>query len=206
LFQTERFSFIRGLHASDVLTFANGLGGVGALLAVLAYMADPRPVYLQVALSMFPFCLAMDFLDGRLARARGQASALGAQLDSLSDAVAFGVVPAMIGFAAGLRGAGDAVALLFFVGCALGRLARYNATAHLLADQTGKVKYFEGLPVTGSGLVAAVLAVCVLTGRLGADLPLGSWSLGPVILHPLSLAYVAVGCAMISKRLRVRKP
>ena len=93
------------------------------------------------------------------------------------------------------------------MGCALGRLARYNATAHALADETGKVKYFEGVPVTGSGVIAATLAACALTGHLGAHLPLGAWTLGrPVVLHPLALAYVAVGCAMISKRLRVPKP
>jgi len=204
--ETPRMSFVRGLHLSDVLTFANGLGGVGALLSVLAYMADPQPSRLLFALALFPFCLVMDFLDGRVARARGKSSALGAQLDSLSDAVAFGVAPAAIGFAAGLRGGADALALLFFVGCALGRLARYNATAHLLSDDTGKVRYFEGVPVTGSGVLAATLALCVLTGHLGANLPLGAWTLGPVVLHPLALAYVAVGSAMISKRLRVPKP
>src|SRR5882672_2288481 len=102
--RTETFSFVRGLHLSDVLTFANGLGGVGALLAVLGYMADPRPSRLLFALALFPFCLAMDFFYGRVARARGKASALGAQLDSLSDAVAFGIAPALIGYAAGLRG------------------------------------------------------------------------------------------------------
>jgi CDP-diacylglycerol--serine O-phosphatidyltransferase len=45
-----------------------------------------------------------------------------------------------------------------------------------------------------------------LTGHLGAHLPLGAWALGPVVLHPLSLIYFAVGSAMISKRLRVPKP
>jgi CDP-diacylglycerol--serine O-phosphatidyltransferase len=203
---TQRFSFVRGLRVADALTFANGLGGAGALLAVMGYMADPRPARLLVALAFFPVCLAADFLDGRVARLRGGGSAIGAQLDSLSDAVAFGVAPAAIGYAAGLRGAGDVVALLFLVGCALGRLARYNATAHALADECGKVKYFEGVPVTGSGVIAATLALCTLTGHLGAHLPLGACSVGPVVLHPLALAYVATGCAMISKRLRIPKP
>jgi CDP-diacylglycerol---serine O-phosphatidyltransferase len=204
----ETFSFVRGLHLSDALTFANGVGGVGALLAVLSYMADPRPGRLLLALAFFPFCLVMDFFDGRVARARGKASALGAQLDSLSDAVAFGVAPALVGYAAGLRGPGDVLALLFFVACAIGRLARYNVTAPALADETGKVRYYEGLPVTGSGLIAAVLAACVATGHVGASLPLGAWATpaGTLVLHPLALAYVAVGCAMISKRLRVPKP
>ena len=62
------------------------------------------------------------------------------------------------------------------------------------------------LPVTGSGLIAAALALAALTGHLGARLPLGAWSLGPVVLHPFALAYLATGAAMISKRLRIRKP
>ena len=202
----QRFSFVRGLRVADALTIANGLGGAGALFAVMGYMADPRPSRLLAALAFFPFCLAMDFLDGRVARLRGGGSAIGAQLDSLSDAVAFGVVPAAIGYAAGLRGAGDVAALLFLVACALGRLARYNSTAHTLADASGKVSHFEGVPVTGSGVIAATLALCTLTGHLGARLPLGAWSFGPVVLHPLALAYVATGCAMISKRLRIPKP
>lgn len=202
----SRFSFVRGLRAADVLTIANGLGGAGALFAVMGYMADPRPARLLGALSFFPFCLAMDFLDGRVARARGEASALGGELDSLSDAVAFGVAPAAIGYAAGLRGAADVAALLFLVACALGRLARYNSTAHALADASGKVRYFEGVPVTGSGVIAATLGLCTLTGHLGERLPLGAWSLGPMVLHPLALAYMATGCAMISKRLRIPKP
>jgi CDP-diacylglycerol--serine O-phosphatidyltransferase len=204
--QTTRFSFVRGLRAADYLTLANGLGGTAALLAVLGYVADPRPVRLLAAIALFPFCLAMDFLDGRLARARGEQSPLGGELDSLADAVAFGVAPAAIGWAAGLRGAGDLLALLFFVGCAIGRLARYNATAHALSNARGKVTHFEGLPVTGSGLVMALLAACAAAGRLGAHLPGGVWGAGRLSLHPLGLAYVALGCAMISKRLRIKKP
>jgi len=200
-----RFSFVRGLRPADVLTLANGVGGVAALLGALSYVADPRPARLLLALAFFPFCLAMDFLDGRVARARGESSKLGGELDSLADAVAFGVAPAVIGWAAGLRGAADVIALLFFAACAIGRLARYNATAHALADATGKVRYFEGLPVTGSGLLAALLAACAATGHLGARLPLGTWTLGVVTLHPIALGYLALGCAMISKRLRIKK-
>lgn len=203
---TPRFSFIRNLRLADGLTFANGLGGAASILATLSYVAEPRPARLLIALSFFPFCLAMDFFDGRLARARAEHSAFGGELDSLADAVAFGVAPAAIGWAAGLRGAGDVAALLFFVGCAIGRLARYGATAHDLADANGKVKYFEGVPVTGSGFLSGALAVCALTAHVGDRLPFGAALLGPISLHPFALAYVAVGMAMISKRLRVRKP
>jgi CDP-diacylglycerol---serine O-phosphatidyltransferase len=148
----------------------------------------------------------VDFLDGRVARARGKSSALGADLDSLADVVSFGVAPAAIGFAAGLRGGWDVLPLLFLVACAIGRLARYNVTSSALADESGKVRYFEGVPVTGSLIVVAVLAASALTGHLGAQLPLGALRLGPLVLHPFSLAYLAVGCGMVSKRLHIPKP
>jgi CDP-diacylglycerol--serine O-phosphatidyltransferase len=199
------FSFVRGLALPDYMTLANGVGGAGAVLAVLAYLADPRPARLAVALGLYPLCLAMDFFDGRVARAQGRASLLGKELDSLSDAVSFAIAPAAIGFAAGLRGGWDAVALLFFVACGLGRLARYNATAGALADAAGKVRYFEGVPVTASFLVVAALAASAATNHLGARLPLGVERLGPFTLHPLALAYVAIGCAMVSKRLHIPK-
>jgi CDP-diacylglycerol--serine O-phosphatidyltransferase len=204
---TRRFSFVRGLGLPDYMTLANGLAGAGAILAVLGYMADPRPARLLAAIALYPLSLAMDFFDGRVARAAGRGgSAFGQELDSLADAVSFGVAPAAIGYAAGLRGGWDVLALLFFVGCAIGRLARYNATAHALADAAGKVRYFEGVPVTGGFLVVAALAAAAVTGHLGAALPLGARALGPLVLHPMALGYVAVGCAMVSKRLHIPKP
>ena len=49
-------------------------------------------------------------------------------------------------------------------------------------------------------------AASALTGHLGARLPLGAHRLGPLVLHPFSLAYLAVGCGMVSKRLHIPKP
>ena len=46
-------------------------------------------------------------------------------LDSLADIVSFGVAPAALGFALGLRGVRDTV-ILYFVACGIGRLARYK--------------------------------------------------------------------------------
>ena len=106
----------------------------------------------------------------------------------------------------GLRGGWDVFALLFLVACAIGRLARYNVTSAALSDDSGKVRYFEGIPVTGSLLVVAVLAASALTGHLGASLPLGAHQLGPFVFHPLALAYLAVGCGMVSKKLHIPKP
>jgi CDP-diacylglycerol--serine O-phosphatidyltransferase len=56
--------------------------------------------------------LIFDFADGRVARWRRRASLLGADLDSLADVISFGMAPAAIGFAAGMRGELDVVVLL----------------------------------------------------------------------------------------------
>jgi CDP-diacylglycerol--serine O-phosphatidyltransferase len=184
---------------------ANGLGGAGAVLAALGYLADGRFAWLALALALYPLCLLMDFFDGRIARATGKASALGGDLDSLADVVSFGVAPAALGFAVGLRGGWDVLAMLFLVACAIGRLARYNVTSASLSDESGKVRYFEGIPVSGSLLAVGAVAAAALTGHTGAHLPLGAHHLGPFVLHPLALVYVAVGCGMVSKRLHVPK-
>ena len=89
----------------------------------------------------------LDFADGRVARWRHKSSPLGADLDSLADVISFGMAPAALGFAVGLRGALDVAVLLYFVACGISRLARFNVTADALADESGKVKYFEGTPI-----------------------------------------------------------
>ncbi len=52
---------------------------------------------------MAPLALIFDVLDGRIARARQQNSALGRELDSLADVISFGIAPAALAFAARVR-------------------------------------------------------------------------------------------------------
>jgi CDP-diacylglycerol--serine O-phosphatidyltransferase len=98
------------------------------------------------------------------------------------------------------------VALVYFVGCGISRLARYNATAASLADTTGKVTYFEGTPIPTSLALVLFFAVLSMMGRIGAALPGGEVLVGPFVLHPLVLVYVISGSAMISKTLHIPKP
>src|SRR5690606_3842122 len=125
-------------------------------------------------------------------------SALGADLDSLADVLSFGLAPAALGFAVGLRGALDVVILLYFVGCGISRLARFNATADALADASGKVKYFEGTPIPTSVLLVVVIGVLHFQGLLGSAMWLGQWQVGGLVLHPVTLMYALSGSAMIS--------
>ena len=73
-------------------------------------------------MTLLPLALILDFADGRVARWRRRSSTLGADLDSLADIVSFGLAPAALGFAVGLRGALDVALLLYFVACGISRL------------------------------------------------------------------------------------
>jgi CDP-diacylglycerol--serine O-phosphatidyltransferase len=157
------------------------------------------------AAAMAPLAAALDVADGRVARARQQHSALGRELDSLADIISFGVGPATLGFAAGLRGGWDAVLMVYFVCCGVSRLARYNVTAETLSAGADKVAYFEGTPIPTSVLITAALAALAWNGSLGAALPGGAWLVGPWTLHPLALLYALSGTLMISKTLRIPK-
>src|SRR5216117_3161408 len=112
----------------------------------MVFVANGSIAYFYAAAALAPAAFVLDVLDGRIARARHQHSALGRELDSLSDVISFGVAPAALGFAAGLQGGWDAAALIYFVCCGVSRLARYNVTAEELAGASGKVAYFEGTP------------------------------------------------------------
>jgi CDP-diacylglycerol--serine O-phosphatidyltransferase len=204
--QPKHFSMIRGFHLADVFTLGNAACGVGGVLLAIQYVATQSIAWFYAAAAMAPLAFIFDVLDGRIARRRNTHSALGRELDSLADVISFGVTPAALAFAAGLRGGWDAVALIYFVGCGVSRLARYNVTAESLSAGAAKVPYFEGTPIPTSVVLTAVLAVAAWQGRLGEQLYWGSWTLGPWELHPLALLFVLSGTLMISKTLRVPKP
>lgn len=194
----RRFSLIRSFVLADFLTLGNGFCGAGSVLAAMQYLVSDDDRCLVLAMALLPIALAFDYADGRVARWRRKSSFLGADLDSLADVISFGMAPAAVGFAVGLRGGIDVAILLFFVACGISRLARFNATAAALADETGKVKYFEGTPIPTSVFIVLLLAALHFTGRLRPEIWLGSWTIGGAVLHPLTIIYALSGSAMIS--------
>jgi CDP-diacylglycerol---serine O-phosphatidyltransferase len=81
----------------------------------------------EKAAQLLVIAVIFDMLDGRIARLTGTASEFGAQLDSLSDIVSFGVAPAVIAYQWGLATVHRSfLAAFFFVMCAAIRLARFN--------------------------------------------------------------------------------
>jgi CDP-diacylglycerol---serine O-phosphatidyltransferase len=204
--QRRHFSMLRDFRIADLFTLLNGFAGTGAILCFMRFCIDGRIGFFWAGAGLLPFALLMDVLDGRVARARGESSLLGQELDSLADVVSFGVAPATMAFSAGLRGEWDCVCLMFFVACGISRLARYNVTAPAMSAKTGKVPYYEGLPIPTSLLLVTLIAVLAALGHWQDELPLGVWTGALGSFHPLSLLYVAHGCAMISKTLHLPKP
>ncbi len=99
----------------------------------------------------------LDGLDGRIARALGATSRFGAELDSLSDFVCFGVAPAVVVYMWSLQefgGLGWAISLLFAVCCGL-RLARFNValdSKEIMPPWTRD--FFVGVPAPAGGGLA----------------------------------------------------
>ena len=100
--------------------------------------------------------IVLDMLDGRIARLTGTTSEFGAELDSLADAISFGVAPAVLAY----RWALDEIPRLgwlaaFLVAmCGVLRLARFNVQKH-----STDMRYFVGLPIpAAAGQLAAVIA------------------------------------------------
>lgn len=203
---SERFSMIRSFHVADLLTLANAASGTGAIFLSMAYIAAAAPSKIYAAGIMLLLAVVFDLLDGRVARWRHSASPMGRELDSLADAVSFGVAPACLARAVGLNGAWDTVALVFFVACGISRLARYNITSEELSDESGKVAYYEGAPITTSLGLVLLLVVLVALGRVGDNLAGGVVTVLGGELHPLVLLYVLSGSLMISKTVRIPKP
>ena len=202
--QPRHFSMIRGFHLADLFTLANAACGMASVFASMTYLVSPSIGLFTLAAALIPLALVFDSLDGRVARWRHAHSMLGRELDSLADVIAFGVAPAALAFAAGMRGGWDWAVLIYFVGCGVSRLARFNVTAEALSAGGDKVKYFEGTPIPSSVVLVIVLAVAAWEGRLGAALYFGSVELG-LVLHPLVLMFALSGSLMISKTLRIPK-
>ena len=171
---------------------------MAAIFLCLSHVTQSRIPSLWAVFILLPLALVCDVLDGFVARRLKRHSLLGADLDSLADIVAFGVAPAVLGFALGLRGIWDVLILIYFVNCGISRLARFNVTAEALSGGTGKVQYYEGTPIPSSILIVFILGIAFWQGRIDHLLPFGSYRIGPWILHPITLLYAASGSAMIS--------
>ena len=127
----------------------------------------------EAAVTMIMIAGVLDGLDGRIARMLHGESRFGAELDSLSDAISFGVSPALILYLWSLRELpriGWLCALIFAVFCAL-RLARFNAQIDLAEQPHKSAGFLTGAPAP-AGAVLAMLPLYLWFWSGEADLPL----------------------------------
>ena len=155
----------RGIYLlPNLVTTAALFSGFYAIVAGMNGRFETAAIAIFVA-------MIFDGLDGRIARFTNTQSKFGAEYDSLSDMVSFGVAPGLVMFSWALSGLGKfgwAVAFIY-VACAALRLARFNTQI-----DTADKNYFSGL---ASPAAAAVMAgtvwVCQEQGWIGADVPVG---------------------------------
>lgn len=148
-----------------------------------AIIAGMNGDYEQGAIAIF-VAMIFDALDGRVARLANATSAFGAEYDSLSDMVSFGMAPAILVYSWGLNEFGKIgwVAAFIYVAAAALRLARFN-TQVAVADK----RYFQGLP---SPAAAGVLASFIWI--------LGDSSFSQLTVVFVALLTVAMGLFMVS--------
>ena len=154
-------------NAITALALCSGLTGVR--FAISAANGGPDSAnHWQLALACIIGAGVLDGLDGQLARLLRANSRFGAELDSLSDNIAFGTAPALILFLWSLQSAprfGWIAALALAVCCAL-RLARFNARIDA-DDQPHKSAGFNtGVPApAGAGLAFIPIYLWLITGN-----------------------------------------
>ena len=150
----------RAMIPNAVTALALCFGLTGVSLAINSHW--------EQALGSIVLAGVLDGLDGRIARLLRAQSRFGAELDSLSDNVAFGTAPALILFMWSLRDLprfGWLAALSLAVCCAL-RLARFNARLDV-AEQPHKTAGFNtGVPApAGAGLAFVPIYLWLITGN-----------------------------------------
>lgn len=159
----------------SLFTTANMALGYYAILEVMHASAIDY-WHLDNAAIAIGFAVLFDGLDGRIARMTGTSSDFGRELDSLADAITFGVAPAMLAWTWGFRLMPEvllkegnwtlkltqlgAIASFLFLIAGASRLARFNITSNPQPSNPGRPgkKYFVGMPIpAGAGVIAAVV-------------------------------------------------
>jgi len=146
-----------------MLTSANLLCGYYAVVASLMGTSDD----FNHAAKAIGIAIIFDSLDGRIARLTGTNTQFGVQFDSLADVVSFGIAPAVLAFAWGVRSVTNLapetlhqlsrfgwLCCLAFLICCAWRLARFNVQGMA----PGGSKFFVGMPTpAAAGVIASIV-------------------------------------------------
>jgi CDP-diacylglycerol--serine O-phosphatidyltransferase len=182
----------RGLRGFSINRLIPNVLTLAALCSGLTAIRFALQDHFQLAVIAIIVAAIFDALDGRVARRLGVASQFGAELDSLSDFLCFGVAPALVLYLASLKDGGALgwVVTLMFPICSALRLARFNTG--LLSDTpppawTGS--YFTGVPAPAG----ALLALIPLVLSFEAD---ATWPRHPLVV---GIVLLCVGGLMVSR-------
>ena len=183
----------RGMFILPSLFTAGGIGaGYFAITQTLDSLSavgnDGGASHLDWAAKAICFAIPFDALDGRIARMTNTTSDFGKELDSLADAITFGVAPCLLAWVWGFHSLpetmnpqlhqsmlqiGSFVCFLFLL-CGVSRLARFNISHDPQPRNPGRLdrKYFVGMPIpAAAGMVAATVHFCY-------GFPIPYWWLG----------------------------
>ncbi len=142
-----------------ILTYMSLISSVLGMFFAMGMGGAVHPEYAIICLMVSGLC---DMFDGKVARTKKNRSEsekqFGIQIDSLCDAVCFGVLPSIIGYSVGMKSWFDVPVLVLFPLCAVIRLAYFNVAEEERQKQTSEVrKVYEGLPVTSVALILPLL-------------------------------------------------
>lgn len=134
------------------ISFISGLTGIHFAINGNSFAAI-------VCLMFSGFC---DMFDGKVARTKKNRTEedkkFGIQIDSLSDLVAFGVLPSAIGYGLGIKDTWMVFVLYLLPLCALIRLAFFNVNEEIRSSKTNEVRTeYLGLPVTSTAIILPVI-------------------------------------------------
>jgi CDP-diacylglycerol--serine O-phosphatidyltransferase len=151
----------RGIYLlPNLFTSASLFAGFYAIVQAMNGRFEHSAVAIFIA-------MVLDGLDGRVARLTNTQSAFGAEYDSLSDMVSFGVAPALVLYVWALQPMGKLgwIAAFIYCACAALRLARFNTKL-----DEGDKRYFQGLPSpAAAALLAGLVWVCFDNGISGSE-------------------------------------
>ena len=171
------FAILSTLKGTQMLA-----AGIGAGLSLVAF---------DNAAKAIGWAILFDGLDGRIARLTNSTSDFGREFDSLADVITFGVAPAFLAYAWGVRGLEEVygtqlvqhlrqigwIVTFAYVICGAARLARFNIDT---VKASGNRRYFVGLPIpAAAGVVAALVH--------WAKYPVNDWVFGAAWLGIVGL-------------------
>ncbi len=163
----------QSLRARGIYLLPNLLTSAALFSGFFAIVSAMNSKYEQAAVAIF-IAMVLDGLDGRVARMTNTQSTFGAEYDSLSDMVSFGVAPALIVYVWALKPLGKIGWIAAFIYCACGalRLARFNSKTE---DSLQDKRFFQGLPSpAAAALVAGFVWVSYEYGITGREIFFGA--------------------------------